>query len=193
MGTTSWTAWRFRSVHTDEVRAEIRCNKERCNNDDQHHNSVVEQACAAVRRDAPHGANDEPEVWDGRRVRERGEAFLRDGLLRSHCVAAVRDADGEMAAFTEMLVAPEHPDWGFQELTAVTRAHRGHRLGLLVKAAMLEWLTEQEPALARVSTYNAAVNRHMIAINEELGFEVSGPPYQDIEFRVADVTGAAGA
>ena len=35
---------------------------------------------------------------------------------------------------------PEAPSWGFQELTAVTRPHRGHRLGLLVKAAMLEWL-----------------------------------------------------
>ena len=50
-----------------------------------------------------------------------------------------------MAAFSEVIVDPEAPDWGFQQLTAVIRPHRGHRLGLLVKTAMLELLAAQEP------------------------------------------------
>ena len=50
--------------------------------------------------------------------------------------------------------------------------HRGHRLGLLVKVAMLEWLAEREPQLTRIVTGNADGNEHMIAINDELGYTV---------------------
>jgi hypothetical protein len=58
----------------------------------------------------------------------------------------------------------------------VARRHRGHRLGLLLKAEMLELLAVREPGLERIATWNAASNLHMIAINEQLGFEVSGSP-----------------
>jgi hypothetical protein len=54
----------------------------------------------------------------------------------------------------------------------VTRQHRGHRLGLLVKLAMLDLLPEREPQLTRIITGNAEENRHMIAINDEIGFAV---------------------
>jgi RimJ/RimL family protein N-acetyltransferase len=60
----------------------------------------------------------------------------------------------------------------------VTRPHRGHRLGLLTKAAMLDWLATAEPQLARVETNNAAVNSYMIAVNEALGFELAEPGFQ---------------
>jgi hypothetical protein len=81
-------------------------------------------------------------------------------------------ASGELAGFTQVGVDPGTPSWGFQLLTAVTRPHRGHRLGLLVKVAMLELLAEREPQLTQIITGNADVNEHMIAINAELGFEV---------------------
>ncbi len=55
-------------------------------------------------------------------------------------------------------------------ITAVLPEHRGHRLGLLVKAEMLALLTANEPAIRHVVTGNADSNRHMIAINEQLGF-----------------------
>ena len=97
--------------------------------------------------DAPRGENVEPETWDAARLRERTGAHVRAGLLRDHSVAALHDATGEMAAYTGVIVDPEAPSWGFQELTAVTRPHRGHRLGLLVKTAMLELLAEAEPQL----------------------------------------------
>jgi hypothetical protein len=67
----------------------------------------------------------------------------------------------------------------------VTRQHRGHRLGLLVKTAMLEWLAVAEPRLERIVTGNAAVNQHMIAINEELGYELLEPLAQSYELPVA--------
>jgi RimJ/RimL family protein N-acetyltransferase len=83
-----------------------------------------------------------------------------------------------MAALTQVGVDPEEPAWGHQGLTAVTRPHRGHRLGLLTKAAMMEWLAAAEPRLERVTTTNASVNAHMISVNEELGYRLAEPGYQ---------------
>lgn len=53
--------------------------------------------------------------------------------------------------------------------------HRGHRIGLLTKAAMLEWMATAEPQLERIETNNAAVNSSMISVNEALGVELSEP------------------
>ena len=139
--------------------------------------------------DAPRGEDVEPEVWDADRLRERTGAHVRAGLLRSYNVAAWHDATSEMAAYSGMLVDPEAPAWGFQELTAVTREHRGHRLGLLVKTAMLELLAEAEPQLEFISTGNAITNDHMIAVNEELGYEVAGPGWRFYEAPVGKLLG----
>jgi len=54
----------------------------------------------------------------------------------------------------------------------VTRPHRGHRLGLLIKIAMMEILAKREPQLTHIITGNADGNEHMIGINEALGYEV---------------------
>ena len=104
-----------------------------------------------------------------------------------YSVAALHAASGELAAITDLDADPDSPGWGFQLLTAVTRPHRGHRLGLLVKTAMLDWLAEAEPQLERIVTGNAAVNQHMIAINEELGYELLEPPGQSYEIAVTDL------
>jgi GNAT superfamily N-acetyltransferase len=137
--------------------------------------------------DAPHGKNEEPEFWDADRVRERTNTIVRAGLLRSHSVAAMSDATGEMAGFSAVLVDPEAPQWGFQQLTAVIRTHRGHRLGLLVKTAMLELLASAEPQIERIATGNAATNQHMIAVNEQLGYKVVEPGWRSYEMPVADM------
>lgn len=81
-----------------------------------------------------------------------------------------------MAALTQVGVDPADPGWGHQMNTAVTRKHRGHRLGLLAKIAMLELLAAAEPQLERVVTWNAESNRHMIAVNEALGYTILGQP-----------------
>ena len=139
--------------------------------------------------DAPRGEDVEPEEWDAERVRERENYWVQAGVMRGYGVAALQDATGEMAAYTAMGVDPETSEWGYQQLTAVTRAHRGHRLGLLVKTAMLELLAEAEPQLKYVSTGNAAANEHMIAVNERLGYEVVEPGWQWYEMPVADILG----
>ena len=134
--------------------------------------------------DAPRGEGHEVSVWDADRIRARAGVLLQAGYLRGYAVAAIADATGEMAALTEMAIDPEHPEFAFQQITAVTRAHRGHRLGLLVKAVMLEWLASAEPQAERVATGNAASNEHMIAINEALGYEVAEPGYRHYELAI---------
>ncbi|MGH3264211.1 MAG: GNAT family N-acetyltransferase [Trebonia sp.] len=137
--------------------------------------------------DAPDRPGWEPDVWDERRIRERLDARLEAYGSRGYVTAALCDATGEMAAMSELRVDADRPQWGWQGNTAVTRPHRGHRLGLLVKAAMLEFLAEAEPGVRKITTFNATVNDHMIAINEALGFTTCGPPRLETELPVAAV------
>ena len=148
----------------------------------------VENAMA----DAPHDDGEDPVVWDATRVREQMDDIRERQGRRIYTLAALHDASGEMAAVTAVEADPDNPEWGHQLLTAVVRKHRGHRLGLLVKTAMLDWLAETEPSIGRIVTGNAAINRYMIAINEALGYRVLGPPYRAWEFRVADLLGRDG-
>jgi GNAT superfamily N-acetyltransferase len=121
--------------------------------------------------DMPREAGQEPQRWDAQRVRLSERRWAAQGL-RGYSVAARSAATGEMAGLTQLVVDPAQPAWGLQELTAVARRHRGRRLGLLVKVAMLESLAEREPRLTRIITGNGDANEHMAAINAELGFGV---------------------
>jgi GNAT superfamily N-acetyltransferase len=137
--------------------------------------------------DAPRGEGTDPELWDADRIRQRTGKLLRETAMRAYSVAAVHAATGEMAAISEIIVEPETPEWGHQGLTAVTRPHRGHRLGLLTKTAMLQWLAKAEPRLRKVETGNAVENDHMIAVNEGLGYELVTPGWQFYEIPVEKV------
>jgi GNAT superfamily N-acetyltransferase len=129
--------------------------------------------------DAPRDASWEAARWDEARM-QRMDRHVAEMGRRAYAIAAVSEA-GEMAAFTQVEVNPERPEWGWQELTAVARAHRGHRLGMAVKSAMLGWLSEVEPKIESIVTWNAEQNKHMIAINEALGFKVLGVPMRSWE------------
>ena len=137
--------------------------------------------------DAPHDAGVEDESWDAERVRARNDAPTESMGLRRHTIAARHDASGEIAAMSEISVDPDDPLWGHQGLTAVAKQHRGHRLGLLLKTAMLEWLAEAEPQVAWVETGNALSNKHMIAVNETLGFVLAQPTLHNFELEVTHV------
>jgi GNAT superfamily N-acetyltransferase len=141
--------------------------------------------------DAPHEPGHESRVWDAERIRERIDEARDLFGSRGYFVAAMHDATGDMAAITHIEVDPQYPEWGRQQLTAVARQHRGHRLGLLVKVAMTQWLTEAEPAMRRIVTENATDNKHMIAINEALGYELLDPQSRNYTLEIADVPGAA--
>jgi GNAT superfamily N-acetyltransferase len=127
----------------------------------------------------------EDDIWDADRIRARGDTRVRLAGHRGYAVAAVHDKTGEMAALTKVFIDPAEPAWGQQGITAVTRPHRGHRLGLLTKAAMLEWLVAAEPGLERITTTNAEVNSYMIAVNEALGYQVADPGFLFFAFPVS--------
>jgi len=136
---------------------------------------LIASACAlnTAMADAPHSDNYEPVTWDADRLRAAEQRSVLQGT-REYSVGAIEDGTGEMAALTQVTVDPAGPPgWAYQQLTAVTRAHRGHRLGMLIKVAMLEWLAEAEPQLRQIITFNAVPNQYMIAVNEALGHRVS--------------------
>ncbi len=136
--------------------------------------------------DAPRDEGVEAENIDADRIRTRIDASAEIFGMRRYTVGAVQDATGELAAMTQLMVDPDDPSWGRQGLTAVTRAHRGHRLGLLVKTAMVEWMASAEPRIERIETGNASDNSHMIAVNDALGFELIPPEFHTVELTVAD-------
>jgi GNAT superfamily N-acetyltransferase len=140
--------------------------------------------------DAPRDPGHEARVWDAQRVRETVDDPRALFGSRGYFIAARHDATGEIAAVTQVEVNPELPEWGKQQITAVARPHRGHRLGLLVKAAMTQWLIDAEPALQRIVTWNAASNAHMIAINETLGFELLDPKSRTYDLPVDEALAA---
>ncbi len=122
--------------------------------------------------DAPHG--DEPHDewgWDAARVRTLEERRMR-WQVRSYTTVAVHVDSGEIGGFTDLLVV-DRPTTASQEDTGVLAAHRGHGLGLSVKAANLLAVLEHEPQITRVMTWNAEGNRHMRPVNERLGFRVA--------------------
>jgi RimJ/RimL family protein N-acetyltransferase len=146
--------------------------------------------------DAPHDPGEQPSIADAGRLRKSEQLIVGSGT-RAYSIAARHDGTGELAGLSQVYVEPSPEDWGYQGVTAVTRAHRGHRLGLLVKVAMLDWLAQAEPQLERITTGNAGANDHMIAINAEIGFQVldTWPSWQlDVARVLGDpVHSAAGA
>ena len=140
---------------------------------------------SAAMADAPRNPGEEEYRPDPQRIRDSERRAAEIGIRR-YAVAARYDRTGELAGLTEIGVEAEDPTWGYQFITAVTREHRGHRLGLLVKVAMLDLLAETEPSLRRILTENADSNQHMIGINAALGFEVLDE-WQSWELEVAKI------
>lgn len=124
--------------------------------------------------DAPLAGLDlEEEHWDAARVRET-ERKAED-MDAEVLVAAVRHRPtGQLAGHTMLMVFNSNPAVAFQDDTLVLRDHRGHRLGMLLKTANLLRLQAELPAAVRTWTWNAAENRHMLDINDQLGFAPVG-------------------
>lgn len=120
--------------------------------------------------DAPSAGLDEPEdVWTVDRLVAQQESDL-DAPVTLLTAAVEHVPTGRLVAFSELSVSDEvaRPVW--QEDTLVLREHRGHGLGLLVKLGNLAQLHAERPGHPSVITFNAEENRHMLAINEQLGF-----------------------
>lgn len=129
-------------------------------------------AMTAAINDAPIDDFDvEDDVFSPERIRAFEAAGVARGRRLYRLVARERST-GALAGHTMVGVEIERPGSAEQMDTSVLRAHRGHRLGLLLKTAMVKWLAEEEPQLRVVDTWNAASNAHMIAVNELLGYAV---------------------
>ncbi|MGY1552857.1 GNAT family N-acetyltransferase [Microbacterium sp. A588] len=126
---------------------------------------------AAVETEAPIGALEiEARTSDVADVRAT-EALLAQQNRTSYGTIAL-DADGRVAAFTQIVVSGDDGN-AYQWGTLVHRDARGNRLGTAVKLANLRMLQAHSPETAAVYTYNAGVNEHMLAINTRLGFAPS--------------------
>ncbi|WP_433494420.1 N-acetyltransferase family protein [Micromonospora sp. CA-248089] len=120
--------------------------------------------------DAPMGELDwEPEQVDAARVRDAERALDARGVRRYN-TGVVHEASGRLVGWTQLSLDASSTDHAWQQITLVDPDHRGHRLGLLCKAGNLEYALAHEPALRAVDTWNAVANRHMVAINDQLGY-----------------------
>ena len=123
--------------------------------------------------DAPTGGlSYDEETWDVARVRHVEDTWKQAGNV-SLVAAARHRQSGELAAYSVLELAPGKPWLAEQDDTLVAANHRGHRLGMLVKIANLRRLAGY-PDVRRVTTFNAAENDHMLAINVALGFRPAG-------------------
>jgi len=132
------------------------------------------QLMTRMSTDVPQGDLDfGEETWDAERVR----VYLQDRVdsgQRLLTTLVEHVPSGEIAAGTSFLLQDGLPAFVFQEETIALKEHRGHRLGMLVKAVNLRELVTRYPATERVHTFNAEENAHMLGINVALGFRPSG-------------------
>jgi mycothiol synthase len=78
---------------------------------------------------------------------------------------------GKFAGFTEVFWNPNRGHLVQQGDTGVFPQHRNKGLGRWLKAAMLEKMIQERPAVKLVRTDNADSNVAMLRINHELGFK----------------------
>lgn len=115
----------------------------------------------------------EEEVWDQARVQADYERIAALGR-RVVDTFAVHEATGELVGYTQVQVPRAKPQVAFQQDTLVMREHRGHRLGLRMKAAGTLALMQESPATTSVRTWNADDNAAMLAVNRALGYVNDG-------------------
>jgi GNAT superfamily N-acetyltransferase len=118
--------------------------------------------------EAPSGdAGLEDEHWDAARVRKDEADLVRVG--RQMQVVVARVDGGGLAGHTQLAFAGDGVEV-YQWDTLVRPEHRGHGLGLTLTGRAMQASADLLEGRRRVTTYNAASNTHMIAVNERVGF-----------------------
>ena len=119
------------------------------------------------------GADDADLVFDGGILREAEDVAIAQGR-RTVVTAVEHIASGALVGLTTISVLALRPDVVFQDDTVVLGEHRGNKLGLLIKVANMERLTEQFPDARVLYTWNAPENRYLLTVNKQLGFTTAG-------------------
>lgn len=102
----------------------------------------------------------------------RAAEDLRERVgIREYVICGRDDMTGEFVGVTQVFVTGSVR--ANQGDTAVLRQHRGNRLGLRLKVAMMAWLSEVEPSVRELQTWNDPENEHMLRVNHELGYRPS--------------------
>ncbi|MCX5555090.1 GNAT family N-acetyltransferase [Streptomyces sp. NBC_00038] len=119
-------------------------------------------------------------AWDVDRVLSAAEAIAKRGELL-HTVAAVDRSDGSIAGFSELVVPGDGRGEGQHYGTGVLPEHRGHGLGLWMKAESIRHARLRHPELAGLLTDTADSNAPMLRINDALGYL---PTHKAVEYQL---------
>lgn len=122
-------------------------------------------------QEAPSGpVGHENEFWDAERVRHEEREWHDQGRVAQTC--AVVAPDGRLAGHTQLVFAADGVE-AYQWDTLVLPEHRGHGLGLALKRQAMHAAADLLAGRRRITTWNAASNTPMIAVNEMLGYRQS--------------------
>jgi len=134
----------------------------------------VEAYCAMLTQmntDVPQGDVDiAPVVVDEPRIRTSEQRLARS--YHQLIAAARRREDGVFAGYSELLL-PHGEAEVMQVDTLVMPAHRGHRLGLLMKLTNLDAIQRDQPDRTAIHTWTAPDNTAMRRTNDRFGFTVA--------------------
>lgn len=128
--------------------------------------------------------------YDGARVAAVDGVLEERGLTQLRVLARHR-ATAAVVGITYVIVSTRAPSRSEQGDTTVLPAHRGHRLGLAMKAEMLRWLAADYPEVQVLNTWVARDNAPMLAVNELLGYRMVGK-WTQWRASVADLAGRLG-
>lgn len=111
----------------------------------------------------------EEDPWDAERVLDRDHRRLQAGQTMA-VTAVIHEPTGELVAMNELAIGGDRSRSSENYGTIVMSEHRGRRLGTVVKCFGLRRWHELVPTSPLVETFNAEENRHMLNVNEAVGF-----------------------